>query len=388
MSTLKKILIGIILGVIGIIAAILLLIVNIFSLVTGLKPNGAVSSTKSYDATMTAIYQSAKEVDTEFVKIVNEQMQIERKKLIDENTYEVEETDPETGKMVIKKKCDITVKRIVNHINYADLLAYLTTTGGLDEKTGQIDQTKALDYLKSIYKIEITQIADKKYEIQNAFITEDDIADKYFTKDTEKKKFIASCHAYGLFFKYQGANTVNDDALENPLPDDALNISLLEMPLYLQYSGSWSNVAYGNGTIKNKGCAPTCLAMVLSYMKQQSILPSDIVAFTGNRYYVNGAGSSWDIFPAVASNWGVSCRTLGHSQSNMLAALSAGKPVIASMGPGTFTSGGHFIVLTGLTADGKITVNDPNDSSKKNHKGTSFDVSLIMRESKSFWSFE
>ena len=68
-------------------------------------------------------------------------------------------------------------------------------------------------------------------------------------------------------------------------------------------------------------------------------------------------------------------------------ALSTGKPVIASMKKGTFTRGGHFIVLRGITEDGKILVNDPNDNAKKQHFNRSFDLSLIKREAKAFWCF-
>lgn len=50
--------------------------------------------------------------------------------------------------------------------------------------------------------------------------------------------------------------------------------------------------------------------------------------------------------------------------------------------------GGHFIVLTGITESGKIRVNDPNDSTKKNHINTEFSASLIIRESKNMWTFE
>lgn len=372
---------------IAVMLTLLLSVSNLLNLVGAFRPNGAITSKSTYDAMQTTIYNQVKKIDEQFVSTIETKIKDERDRLIRENTYEVQETDPETGKTVTKKKCDITVKRIVNHIDYASLIAYLDYNGGLDEKTGEIDADKALQFLNDICKIEITQIADKKYEVQNAYLSDDEIAEKYFTKETQKKKYIASCQAYGMFFRMDRATVRNDDSTDTPLPDDPYSGSYQDMPLYLQYSGPWSSVAYGNGTIRNKGCAPTCLAMVLSYMKGQQILPSDVVAWTGNRYYVNGAGSSWDIFGAVASNWGISCRGLGHSQSNMLAALSEGKPVIASMGPGTFTKGGHFIVLTGLTDDGKITVNDPNDSAKKNHKGTAFDVSLIMRESKNFWSF-
>lgn len=167
-----------------------------------------------------------------------------------------------------------------------------------------------------------------------------------------------------------------------------VNASFLEMPLYLQYSGPWATTPYGNGYINGYGCCPTCLAMVLSYMKQQVILPNHIVAWTGNRYYVPGHGSAWSIFPAVAQQWGVTCTDLGNNPQAMVAALQAGKPVIASMRPGTFTRGGHFIVLTGITSNFGIRVNDPNDNATKNFKNREFELSLIIRESKNYWSFE
>lgn len=40
-------------------------------------------------------------------------------------------------------------------------------------------------------------------------------------------------------------------------------------------------------------------------------------------------------------------------------ALEEGNPVILAMGPGDFTTTGHYIVLTGVK-DGKFQVNDPN----------------------------
>lgn len=39
--------------------------------------------------------------------------------------------------------------------------------------------------------------------------------------------------------------------------------------------------------------------------------------------------------------------------------LEVGNPIVCVMGPGDFTTSGHFIVLVG-TEDGLIRVNDPN----------------------------
>lgn len=111
------------------------------------------------------------------------------------------------------------------------------------------------------------------------------------------------------------------------------------------------------------------------------------MAWTGNRYYVGNAGQSWDIFPATAQHWGIKCYGLGTSLQGMMAELAAGHPVIASMRPGTFTRAGHFIVLRGITEDGRILVNDPNDNATKRFFYTSFAPALIQRESKQYWSF-
>ena len=49
------------------------------------------------------------------------------------------------------------------------------------------------------------------------------------------------------------------------------------------------------------------------------------------------------------------------------------------MGPGTFTTSGHFIVLRGVTADGKVLIADPYSYSFSQRK---WNLSLIMREAK------
>ena len=63
--------------------------------------------------------------------------------------------------------------------------------------------------------------------------------------------------------------------------------------------------------------------------------------------------------------------------------------IIAIMGAGHFTSSGHFIVLRGVTEDGKILVADPVSY---NRSTTEWDVSTILSEVKNagsggpFWS--
>ena len=73
----------------------------------------------------------------------------------------------------------------------------------------------------------------------------------------------------------------------------------------------------------------------------------------------------------------------------MLQALSEGCPVISSQRAGLFTSGGHFIVLRGVTANGKVLVNDPNDSDAKNYINREFDMmSEIHATANAYWIFD
>ena len=58
-------------------------------------------------------------------------------------------------------------------------------------------------------------------------------------------------------------------------------------------------------------------------------------------------------------------------------ALSSGKLVVVIMSKGHFTRGGHFIVLRGVTSEGKILVADPASTSRSQKE---WDLSIILNE--------
>jgi hypothetical protein len=58
--------------------------------------------------------------------------------------------------------------------------------------------------------------------------------------------------------------------------------------------------------------------------------------------------------------------------------LASGKLVVALMHPGHFTNSGHFIVLRGVTSDGKILVAGPGNLGRSEQ---AWDLALILRES-------
>ena len=59
--------------------------------------------------------------------------------------------------------------------------------------------------------------------------------------------------------------------------------------------------------------------------------------------------------------------------------LDVGNPIIVVVGPGDFTTDGHFLVLTGHSGD-KITLNDPNSptNSAKSWAAAAGDVELVL----------
>lgn len=160
----------------------------------------------------------------------------------------------------------------------------------------------------------------------------------------------------------------------------------MQIPHYLQTD--YSSIPYGGGSIASSGCGPTSFAMIASYLTGTTITPADAVAWCGNAYYAPGAGTYWSYFQAASDHFGCGTVTQTTDANAVLQALSQGCPVISSQGPGLFTSGGHFIVLRGITSSGKVLVNDPNDNDQKNYINREFDMmSEIHATSKQYWIF-
>ena len=115
------------------------------------------------------------------------------------------------------------------------------------------------------------------------------------------------------------------------------------------------------------GCGPTCLSMVCIYLLNDSLYsPRYIADFAEkNGYCVPGNGSSWTLISEGGKELGLDVIEIPLDEGRIMRNLEAGNPVICVMGPGDFTTTGHFIVMTGCI-DGKISVNDPNSQARSN----------------------
>ena len=163
---------------------------------------------------------------------------------------------------------------------------------------------------------------------------------------------------------------------------------------YNQTEEPWASHSYGrNTTIRSSGCGPTSMAIVASTITGTVVDPITMADWSLKKgYRVYHAGTSRALFPAAAKEWGFECQGLQKNGKKVVEALSAGKLVIAIMGPGNFTKQGHYIVLRGISEDGKIMVADP---ASRKRSGQLWDLSVFTSQCKSvdsatggpFWAF-
>ena len=157
------------------------------------------------------------------------------------------------------------------------------------------------------------------------------------------------------------------------------------IPLLMQWDLRWGFKIYGSDAAGLTGCGPTCLSMVAIYLtKNTDLTPAYLMDFAiSNGYYSAGSGTAWTLFSQGAPKLGLTVETVPLVKNLIVRHVESGKPVILSMGPGAFTTGGHYIVLTGYT-DGKFSVNDPN-SITNSQKLWSYEE--IKDQIKNIWAF-
>lgn len=163
----------------------------------------------------------------------------------------------------------------------------------------------------------------------------------------------------------------------------------MAVPYLSQKDPKWASKTHDGETMSNTACGITSTAMCLQYAGV-NVSPPDLADWAYNNGYYNGNGSFWSLFKAAADHYGVKFQQLSRNNPiGILDSLSNGRPVIASMSPGTFVrSGGHIIVLRGIDAQGRILVNDPysEELSKKSYPFSQIINESAIIGSECFWS--
>jgi len=159
-----------------------------------------------------------------------------------------------------------------------------------------------------------------------------------------------------------------DFVLNYPLKKDAVfEIDLSEhlnsssVPLFMQWDERWGYTHYAGELMGISGCGPTCLSMVCVYLLHDAdYTPKYIAEFAErNGFSVSGNGSSWTLISDGGEALGLDITEIPLVESRIINNLEVGNPIICVMGPGDFTTTGHFIVMTEYV-DGNVKINDPN----------------------------
>lgn len=140
------------------------------------------------------------------------------------------------------------------------------------------------------------------------------------------------------------------------------------VPQYLQWDERWGYTRYGDTFLGLSGCGPTVVSMAASYLLEDGTLTPNAIARFSERqgYYVDGVGSSWALIEEGLPLLGIRVQTIPAQEAAMARVIAKGGVILCSMGPGTFTDSGHFILLCGYVNGRGFLVHDPNSAARSN----------------------
>ena len=146
---------------------------------------------------------------------------------------------------------------------------------------------------------------------------------------------------------------------------------------YKQGAKPWGPWMYSNHndpkqTMSNSGCGPTAAADVMATMVDKDIDPYDLAMMAvdwGDRSY--NSGTNYSFFKHLADHYNFDKMIQTKSLDTLKACLNAGGYVVCSMGPGYWTTGGHYICGWKYDSE-KIYANDPASSKRKSQNQSDF----------------
>lgn len=127
--------------------------------------------------------------------------------------------------------------------------------------------------------------------------------------------------------------------------------------------GPWGNRTntYGQ-TMCNVGCGPTSVTMVIRNMTGKNITPEDARKYYNDHRSWYGYGSGPEQMRQMAKDYGLRAEAMNPRDLGEYRKIfdNGGLVVIGGQGSKPFYTGfGHFVVVRGITADGKLRISDP-----------------------------
>ena len=135
--------------------------------------------------------------------------------------------------------------------------------------------------------------------------------------------------------------------------------------VYYNQGGGWDDYRFsagGSSSMASSGCGPTSMAMVMSSLGYD-VTPNDTAEWSADHGGHVEGGTTDDFFTGYADAMGVNSQSLGTSSDSIRNALNNDELVILNVGPGDFTSSGHFVVARGYDeSTNQVLIADPNRS--------------------------
>lgn len=160
---------------------------------------------------------------------------------------------------------------------------------------------------------------------------------------------------------------------------EVLTGGTLPVVYFNQAEEPWASHHYGSDLIRGYGCGPVVMAMVVSSMTDQYVDPAQMSQWASQHgYWAKASGSYLSLVQGAAQHYGLTAEPISERTVDAVQeALLSDKMLVALMGPGHFTKGGHFILLRGVTLSGSILIADPNSEERSL---VEWDPQLILDE--------
>lgn len=167
-----------------------------------------------------------------------------------------------------------------------------------------------------------------------------------------------------------------------------LNIEVTgkNIPKLYQWNELWGYTVYSGTAFGLTGCAPTCMAMVYQGLTgNHDLSPYDMGEIAQrDGYMAEVEGTDASFFLEEAGTFGLQCYMVNGDKESIKQAYTNGAVIVANFGPGIFTQYGHYVVLTGLTTDGQLVMNDPYSEERSNR---TWDIQTIIDNSVALYAF-
>ncbi len=168
--------------------------------------------------------------------------------------------------------------------------------------------------------------------------------------------------------------------------DISADVAAEDVPLLLQWDKRWGYRLYGTNYMGNNGCGPTALSIVYAGLTGKSdFSPYEIAMYAMDEgLYWARQGTHQDLMTVGAEYLGLTVQFHGKDAEAIRDGLRDGQLMIAHVTAGDFTTGGHFIVFSGLTDDGQLIILDPNS---RITSSVTWDFNRVLEQTTKVWGY-